>query len=321
MSMRSTSGRSLLSLAIAATAALGLVIADANARPGKGGSFGSRGDRTYTAPPITNTAPKTAAPIDKSMTQPGSIAKAPAATAGAATAGAAQAARGGLMRNLLLGGLIGAGLATLFGAGMLASVLGFVLQGALIVGLVMLAMALYRRFAGPRPATAAASAGYGQSGPQTNAAYRQAMAPGAGAGGAALTITADDYGAFERKLAEVQAAYGRADIDALGRVVTPELLSYFAGELDENRRNGVRNDLGAPKLLQGDLSEAWREAGGEYATVAMRYSLTDATVDVSTGRVVSGSQTTPDEVTELWTFRRGRGASADAWEVSAIQQA
>jgi predicted lipid-binding transport protein (Tim44 family) len=51
----------------------------------------------------------------------------------------------------------------------------------------------------------------------------------------------------------------------------------------------------------------------------MRFSLLDATVDGS-GRVVSGSWTAPQEVTEIWTFRRRQGGTARQWELSAIQQ-
>ena len=99
------------------------------------------------------------------------------------------------------------------------------------------------------------------------------------------------------------------------------MLSYFAEELDTNAKKGVRNEVSQAKLLQGDLAEAWREADGEYATVAMRYSLIDATVEAASGRVVSGSTTTPEEVTEVWTFRRPGNGTARQWELSAIQQA
>ena len=50
----SRAGRAIFA-AVAALAFIG--IAAAEARPGKGGSFGSRGDRTYSAPPPTATAP------------------------------------------------------------------------------------------------------------------------------------------------------------------------------------------------------------------------------------------------------------------------
>ena len=57
------------------------------------------------------------------------------------------------------------------------------------------------------------------------------------------------------------------------------------------------------KLLQGDLAEAWREGGREYATVAMRYSMVDITRERASGKIVDGSET-PQEITELWTFMR-----------------
>jgi predicted lipid-binding transport protein (Tim44 family) len=148
---------------------------------------------------------------------------------------------------------------------------------------------------------------------------RQAMGA-TGTAAVAPELSGDDFNVFEQRLSEVQLSYGRNDVDALGRVVTPEMLSYFAKELHENRQKGLRNEIGEPKLLQGDLSETWREANAEYATVAMRYSLYDVTVD-GQGRVVEGSRTTPVEATEVWTFVRPVNGRPDQWELSAIQQA
>jgi predicted lipid-binding transport protein (Tim44 family) len=70
------------------------------------------------------------------------------------------------------------------------------------------------------------------------------------------------------------------------------------------------------KLLQGDLAESWREGETDYATVALRFALTDKTLDRNTGAVVAGSEQ-PGEATEVWTFARRPGG---AWELSAIQQ-
>ena len=50
-----------------------LVSADVQARVGGGFSGGSRGTRTFSAPPATPTAPS-AAPIQRSITQPGTAA-------------------------------------------------------------------------------------------------------------------------------------------------------------------------------------------------------------------------------------------------------
>jgi predicted lipid-binding transport protein (Tim44 family) len=156
----------------------------------------------------------------------------------------------------------------------------------------------------------------------------QRTANGAAGGGAAspLLIGSADYDAFERLLGEIQTAYCREDVGALGDMTTPEMLSYFSGDLADNRRQGLRNEVAGVKLLQGDLAEAWREGGSDYATVAMRFSLCDAMVDRTTGRVVSGDATAPQQVTEVWTFRRDLGGQPaqgwqQGWQLSAIQQA
>src|SRR5262249_6329791 len=82
----------------------------------------------------------------------------------------------------------------------------------------------------------------------------------------------------------------------------------------ENASKSVVNRVSDVKLLQGDLAEAWREGATDYATVAMRFSLNDETIDRDSGRVLRGG---PDEATEVWTFMRVRGGH---WLVSALQQ-
>lgn len=93
------------------------------------------------------------------------------------------------------------------------------------------------------------------------------------------------------------------------------MVSYFSEDLAENASRGVVNRISDVKLLQGDLAEAWREGGTDYATVAMRFALNDTMVDRASGRIVEGG---PQEVAESWTFRRAHGGP---WMLSAIQQA
>lgn len=305
----------LTALTLALTAVLAMFAADvADARVGGGKSIGSRGARTFSAPPATNTAPK-AAPIERSITQKGAPASAQSAQP------APQASRFGGWRGLLMGGLIGAGLASIFGLGAMASVLGFLLQFALVAGVIYLAVSFFRNRS--QPALARGSDREAGGPPQRDVLNRQSFG-GYGSSGApasALAIEQPDLDAFEKLLGEIQTAYGREDADKLGAVTTPEMFSHFSQELSDNAKQGVRNEVSDVKLLQGDLSEAWRDNGSDYATVAMRYSLIDATVDRKTGRVVSGNPTRPTEATELWTFRRDDRARADGWQLSAIQQA
>ncbi|WP_159717987.1 Tim44 domain-containing protein, partial [Geminicoccus flavidas] len=133
-----------------------------------------------------------------------------------------------------------------------------------------------------------------------------------------IGITTADYTAFENGLRTVQTAYGREDQAALRGAVTPEMFGYFVEELEANRAQGRVNRLADVSLLQGDLAEAWREGGTDYATVAMRYSMKDWTEDRASGAVVAGDPERPEQITELWTFTRPRGGE---WVLSAIQQA
>jgi len=307
--------RWLIALAAIATA-LVLVSAEAYARAGGGFSGGSRGSRTFSAPAATRTAPNTAAPITRSMTQPGS-----ASTVGQATRPGLLG--GGLFGGGMLGGLaagfIGAGLfGMLFGHGMFggmggfASILGLLLQIALVVIVGRMLFAWWQRR--NAPALATAHPGTGQNFAGLGGMFGGGSA--APAAGAPLTIDKEDYDSFEKLLEDVQAAYSAEDLNALRAKVTPEMLSYFSEQLSENASRGVINRVTDVKLLQGDLSDAWNEGNADYATVAMHFGLTDTTVDRASGRTVEGGS--PSEVTELWTFMRARNGG---WLLSAIQQA
>ena len=81
------------------------------------------------------------------------------------------------------------------------------------------------------------------------------------------------------------------------------MVSYFSKDLEENKARNDVNKVTDVKLLQGDLAEAWREGETDYASVAMRFSLVDKTLERGTSRVVAGSDT-PIEATEVWTFAR-----------------
>ncbi len=302
-----------LALLAALATVLVLIAADANARAGRGGSFGSRGFNTFNSAPTTRTAPNAAQPVQRSMTQPGQ-------TGGALAQGAA---RPGFFGGGLLGGLaagfIGAGLfGLLFGHGFLggmggfASILGLLLQIALIVIVAKLAFAWWQRrnmpaFAASTPGARPQASNFGGFG---------SMFGGNAAPTEPLTIGKDDYDDFERLLGDVQAAYSNEDLAALRGKVTPEILSYFSEELADNASRGLVNKISDVKLLQGDLSEAWREGSTEYASVAMRFSLVDRLVERASGRVAGGTGE-PEEATELWTFMRAQGGH---WLLSAIQQ-
>ena len=116
------------------------------------------------------------------------------------------------------------------------------------------------------------------------------MGFGLGSGSAPLEIQPADYEAFERLLGEIQAAWSNEDVAKLHTLATPEMVSYFAKDLEQNKASNDINKVSDVKLLQGDLAEAWREGETDYASVAMRFSLVDKTLERGTGRLVVGQR-------------------------------
>ncbi|MBP7064722.1 TIM44-like domain-containing protein [Ferrovibrio sp.] len=313
-----------------------------------GGSMGSRGSRTYDAAPSTPTAPS-AAPVQRSVTPPpaaGSTSQAAAPRAGQPAAAAPAAAGRSPFMSGLMGGLLGAGLigllfgSGLFGAGGMgaAGMFGLLLQVLLIGGLAWLAISFFRRRsaaqAGMQPGRPAMAGGA-----PVPASYEPAPLareasdnprydiPGAGspAGNAAMADNSDgvgigeaDYQAFEQRLKDVQAAWSKADVVALTEYCTPEMASFLSRDLAELASLGQSNQIEDVVLEQGDLAEAWREDGVDYATVAMRWSALDYTINRADGSVVEGSREQRSESVEVWTFLRA--GSTGKWLLSAIQQ-
>ncbi len=328
-------GNRVLRLGLAAFLALAPVIAEA--KLGGGSSSGSRGSRTMSAPPSTSTAPSSAQPMQRTTT--------PQMAPGASSAARPQAPLstpaaggffGGGFGRGLLGGLVGAGLIGMFmghgfmgGLGGVMSMIGLLLQVGLLAMLAMFAWNWFARRRQQEPVMGGmGAAGYAH---RSAAGVDPGPVQGGGFGGFAggaprapqttpITPTEVDFNAFEKLLSATQIAYGQENIAELRKLATEEMIYYFQSDIDEAKRKGVASRVSDVKLLQGDLSEAWREGGDEYATVAMRFSLIDVTVDRVTGRVVEGDPAKPAESTEIWTFLRPAGAGPDAWRLSAIQQ-
>ena len=273
---------------IAMAAALIFAGSAAEARMGGRSSFGSRGARTWSAPPSTNTAPGAAAPIQRSQV-PNQAINRPATGAPAA----AQPRRFGLGTGLMAG-LFGAGLlGMLMGNGFfgglagLASVFGLLLQIGLVVLLVSFAMKWFRRrqepaYAGQNHARSMAGGSVPPTGgPRATGGLGSGLGGGlAGLGGALggalggrqnaasptrpgvpdeIGIGEKDFAAFEKSLIDVQDAYSRGDVAKIWQLTTPEMAGYIQEELNDYASRGEVNRVSDVKLLQGDLAEAWRE--------------------------------------------------------------
>src|SRR6266851_4474914 len=243
-----TAWRTLAVALLCAWVALAPSLAEARAgsSSGAGSSMGSRGSRTY-----NNNG---AAPMQRSLTptpspsQP-SLAPRPSPLA--------PAYGGGFMQQHpfmsgLMGGFIGAGLAgMLFGHSAYAadgsgvgSMLGMLLQFALIGGLIWLAVSFFRR----RSPLATASGMY----PMAATAMPAAAAP---RDPVEIPIVEADFSAWSDLLTGIQAAWSKGDLGSLRRYVTPEMLSYFSEELSRNASQGVENRVERVTLLKGDLQE------------------------------------------------------------------
>jgi predicted lipid-binding transport protein (Tim44 family) len=291
-----------LSLALAPAAVL--------ARAGGGASMGSRGSMTFSAPPSTNTSPYGASPLQRTLTPtPAPVMPGPGLQP-------AYPSGRGAFTSGLLGGLIGAGLGgMLFGHGMFGGIsggmsfLGLLIQLALIF---FIGRWLFRTFARGQPMFAGLGGAMRQGPPLGGSGM-----PLGRRGPPPLALTPGDYAAFEQVLGAVQAAWSAQDLNGLRQVATPEMVSYFGEQLAELSSRGVRNTVSDVRLQKGDLAQAWSEGSREYATVAMQFSMIDQTRDAQ-GRVVDGSPTERQVVTEIWTFLRSRGGR---WILSAIQQA
>lgn len=135
-------------------------------------------------------------------------------------------------------------------------------------------------------------------------------------------VTTADKSAFQQLLIDVQTAWSKQDLAGLRRFVTPEMLSYFSTALAENTSQEIENHVEDVVLLRAEVREAWTEDATQYATVGLHWSARDYTVSLTKqrgepGYLVEGSEETPSESSEVWTFIRYQNGK---WLLSAIQQ-
>ncbi len=337
--LRSVRARRLFAAGLAALT-LTLTLADTADARRFGGSFGSRGSRTFqTSRPMFGGS--RAAPITRSMSAPRPASPAAQRPGYTAPGVQPQAQRGGFLRRwggpilggLALGGLVGMLMGHGFGGG--AGFLGLLLQIALAAGAAWLVLRLIRgRAASAQPAgfgsparpidaasafTPAAPAWGGQTQNQS-----QGWTPGFGAPAARadeLGLGPADVDALEQVFLEVQAAYAAEDYNRVRERCTPEIMSFLAEELGTNASEGRRNEIRDVRVLSREVTEAWRENDLDYATLGVRFTSLDWMTDRMTGQVVAGDPSHPIETAEYWTFVRPVQAfGAAPWKVTAIQE-
>ena len=314
---------------------------DAWARVGGGGSSGSRGSRSMTAPkPFT--APRPTAP--SSTVNP----TRPTTPPPGATAAPGTSSSGSFMRSLgggILGGLAGGMLFhSLFGGPAAQSgtgAAGATSKGGIgLMDILLLAGIAYLIYwyIKKKRREAEATAGYYQSSgnvelppqPQYAPLYDQPQAAALGSDQdlerGLANIRQYDPSFDEAKFQEwgtdaffkIQGAWANRDMTTVRTLLTDEMFRIFQGDAEALKAQKKINRLENIAVRSVDITEAWQESGSDFITVRVFANLLDYNVDETTGQVVEGSKTDPVKFEEYWTFTRSVGDNP--WKLSAINQ-
>ncbi len=324
-------------LAIIAALLLGvwLLQGEADARAGRGGSMGSRGSRSFSAPkpysPPKTLQPTRPSPVPSTpsgtMTRPSST---PTQSGGSFWRSFGGGLLGGLAGGLLFHSLFGGppahaapGTTGGFGIGLLDILL---LAG---IAYLIYAFVKKRREAAVAEGPALQSSleqpvyqpafqqpPYYEIQPETDSDLQEGL----------RHIKQMDPSFDETRFPDqvmdfffrVQGAWANRDLSPMRDELTEEMYRILQEDADRLKSEGVINRLENIAVRSVDITEAWQEQGSDYITVRVYANLLDYMVDEKTGEVVSGSRTEPVKFEEYWTFTRPIGPNP--WKLSAINQ-
>jgi predicted lipid-binding transport protein (Tim44 family) len=306
---------------------LSVVSIEAWARAGGGRSMGSRGSRSYSAPPSTP-APAPANPSQGSRQYGAPAAPSPSPFGG-----------GGFLRGMaggIVGGMIG---------GMLFRSLGFAGGGAGSTGggigmmdILLIGALLYGIywFIKRRRNAAQADAGAGtyyKGSPSSDIGSVAPSAPAYESGGqendveTGLRHIRQMDSSFDEKrftdgcldqFFQIQGAWANRDMSGVKRILTEEMFDTLHEDAEQLKAKKRINHLDNIAVRSIEIVELWQEKGADFITVKLYANLLDYTVDELTGQVVTGSKTDPIKFNEYWTFTRPVGDNP--WKLSAINQ-
>ncbi|MCX5826335.1 MAG: Tim44 domain-containing protein [Deltaproteobacteria bacterium] len=295
---------------------------DAWARVGGGGSFGSRGSRTYTAPRSTP-APTPSSPSQGTgQYNPAQPAPQPSA-GGGFLRGMAGGLVGGMLGGMLFRSLgFAGGSGGGFGGGF--GIMEIILIGALLYGIYWF---IKRRrsevSAGTSYRDSSAMDGGRTTAPMT--AYEPEARESDVETGLRHVRQMDprfderDFtdGSMDRFF-QIQGAWANRDMSGIRNLLTDEMYKTLQEEADQLRAKQRINRLDNIAVRSVDITEIWQEGGADFITAKIYANLLDYTTDERTGEVVSGSRTEPVKFQEYWTFTRPVGENP--WKLSAIHQ-
>ena len=294
---------------------------DAWARAGGGGSSGSRGSRSFSAPTSPGPSPSRQATPPSSFQRP-----APQRS------GWMSGLLGGI-GGFLLGGLIGSMLFGGMGHGLFGGI--GLMEILLIAGVLYFVYAYMRRRRQPAPASSygytpprESDTGYWQSGSTSAPSATMDMADGTtdlerGLGHIRQMDHAFDPVRFGDTASDiffrVQGAWMARDMTPVRDLLTPEMSEAMQKDCERLRAERRIDRMENIAVRSVDVTEAWHESGRDYITVHFLASMLDYTVDERTDEVIKGSRSEPVKFEEYWTFVRPVGPNP--WRLSAIQQA
>ena len=294
------------------------------------GSIGSRGSRTYdqngakpieqstTPKPSAGTPPSTSSPSP--TTQPAPAMQPSFMQRNPLMAGLAAGIAGSWIGHMLFGATNSNAASTTETGETAAATGGSSSAGILLLLLLVGAGALFYFLKVRRPVPD--FSGISRSSAASGSLLREPSATTLQTTAVVSDVTSADKAAFQQLLTDIQTAWSNQDLAGLRRFVTPEMLSYFSTALAEQTSLDIANHVEDVVLVQADVRETWIEDTTHYATIGLRWSARDYTVSLTKqrgepGYLVEGSEETPTESSEVWTFMRYQNGK---WLLSAIQQ-
>ncbi len=284
---------------------------DALARLGGGGSFGSRGSRSFSMPSRSFSSP---AP-SRQQTYPGPMQPAPQQQPG-----------GGFLRGLgggILGGLLGGMLFNSFGFGGGGGMGILPLLLVLAAGYFLFKMVAQRRRENSPFQTSSMQGGYQETAASQGGLWAGRPEPAASEGLSFLRRMdpSFDEARFKDQAMDIffklQSAWMNRNLSSVGVLLTDEMKGILEQDVARLLREKRINRLENIAVRNVEISEVWQESGSDFLTVLFTANLLDYTTDES-GAVVSGSKTEPVKFEEFWTFTRPVGNNS--WKLSAINQ-
>jgi predicted lipid-binding transport protein (Tim44 family) len=309
------------------------------ARAGGGGSLGSRGSRSFSAPQMPSSrpsispgmsSPNPGSPGQNSYTTPATPPSGGIFSRSPFMQGLAGGLAGGMLGSLLFGGSGNAYPGGLDRGGGGVGLLDLLILG----GLLYLAYRFFRR---QREQSAAASHEYrdasGTQGyselPHAEPAYGSGATQRLGSGeleeGLAQIKRYDptfDEERFKETAQDLffrtQAGWTNRRLEGIESILTGEMAELFRREFEAMKERGVVNRLENIAIRKVELTEAWQDAGKDYITALFTANLLDYLEDEKTREVVEGDKLNPVKFKEFWTFCRDM--SSQAWQLSAVNQ-